>query len=419
MTNSNQSMCGGDPDALDRLADKANHGSAAILAIRVIAEGIAAESPLLGDLGRRMVAEFEGQLLPQLRQAEDALTRVADVLTWHAQEQRHASDSTARPPAGPRPAYETPPLESGSGGVLNTVVGGLQIAGGTIEAGVGGLVAAAGWVAPEPVVTKVLGTALGGALIVHGSDTVAAGYRTLRDGKPHDTYTHQLAEAAARKAGVPERGSWWIGFGVDLLAGIGPAAGASLIRGAAPEVASQTDALLLATNQRGAGSSTWHSMVGVRIDGVEQWGDLLRDRQSGLLQWSFRPMANAERLQGPAFGMWVREIPAEPDKAATALQAMRGLDERFGRDSLIPRVPWSRTGTNCSTAACEVLTSGGLDLPWWAGKHPALLHLSLHPGLPPAEGVAAVTGQVGASGGNLLGNGSLDPTAGDARTPGK
>lgn len=399
---------GGDPDALDRLANRANHGSAAVLAIRGIAESVVRDNPLLGELGRRLATEFESDLLPRLRQVEDALADAAEVLAWNAQEQRHASDATAAAPAGPRPTYRTPPLETASASTWARAAGGLQLVGGAVETAVGGVVGVGAWLAPEPFVTKVFGTALAGVLVAHGSDTVAAGYRTLRDGVVHDTYTHQLAENAARAAGVPERGAWWIGFGTDLLAGAAPGAGVSLIRGAGTQVVGEADALLLATRQRGTDSSAWHSMVGVRLDGVERWGDLVRDGRTGMLQWVDRPPATGTVLRRPISGMWIREIPVEAGQAGAAREAMDALNTRFGRGGLEPMVPWSRSGPNCATAACDVLTAGGLDLPSWANKHPATLNLSTHPLVPPAAPSAAAAGQAAASGGSLLGNGSLD-----------
>jgi len=103
---------GGDPGAMESLATKANHTSTTIGAIRAVLDRVRNDAPVFGDLAEKMAAEFEAQLLPRLRQAEGALGNVGEVLTWNAQEQRHASDSSAPSPSGAKPEYRTPSPES-------------------------------------------------------------------------------------------------------------------------------------------------------------------------------------------------------------------------------------------------------------------------------------------------------------------
>jgi len=100
-----QGIQGSDPGAMDGLAGKAKQLSATILAIRAVLDRVRHDAPVFGDLAEKMAAEFEAQLLPRLRQAEGALGNVGEVLTWNAQEQRHASESGAPSPAGPKPEY--------------------------------------------------------------------------------------------------------------------------------------------------------------------------------------------------------------------------------------------------------------------------------------------------------------------------
>ena len=91
----------------------------------------------------------------------------------------------------------------------NRLWGGLTVLGGALEL-VG---AAALLLAPEPtMVTKVAGGALG----VHGVDTVATGIDQIISGRPQTTLTAQAAEAAARSMGVDPDGAVKVGMAVDI-----------------------------------------------------------------------------------------------------------------------------------------------------------------------------------------------------------
>jgi hypothetical protein len=105
----------------------------------------------------------------------------------------------------------------------NRLWGAVTLLGGAIEL-VG---AAALLLAPEPtMVTKVAG----GALAVHGSDTVSTGMRQIWTGRPQTTLTAEAAAAACRSLGCDPDTAGKVGTAVDILVPLAAAAGVGAAR---------------------------------------------------------------------------------------------------------------------------------------------------------------------------------------------
>jgi hypothetical protein len=81
--------------------------------------------------------------------------------------------------------------------------------------------------APDPtLVTKVAG----GALVVHGSDTLATGLRQVWSGSDEATATQQVATKAAQALGADDQNAARIGVAVDIAVPLLTAAAASAAR---------------------------------------------------------------------------------------------------------------------------------------------------------------------------------------------
>jgi hypothetical protein len=136
-------------------------------------------------------------------------------------------------------------------------MGALQLCGGLLEVGSGALLM---FNLTAPVVSQLGGIALVG----HGLDTVGAGYRTLRDGAPSETYFFGTIKEGLQAGGVNESVAKWTATGADValpLVAANPVGfGRALIRGgvaaasgvAALAKAVATGAIKLATKGLGA-----------------------------------------------------------------------------------------------------------------------------------------------------------------------
>ncbi len=242
---------------------------------------------------------------------------------------------------------------------LDRVVGGMQIIGGGVEI----ILGAAMSVAPEP-----LTTAGGIVLVVHGGDTVIAGFRTLWYGEVQHSFTQLGASAAAEAIGASPETANAIGIGIDITAGVGPSLGASVSRqlsmNAAKKAGSKAQVVVayLRKGVNGIGK-TGHNMVGVRtnFDGPTVWFEYLGTRQGRVIR--------------------TKDVPGASDIvtrfAITGTQAERAMGQakklvQAGRST------WSYCGPNCTTTAMSVLRAGGVVVPHWAVT-PLLLGRGLRP----------------------------------------
>lgn len=105
----------------------------------------------------------------------------------------------------------------------NRVFGALKVVGGAIELCLGtGLI-----LAPEPTTASKIG---GAALLLHGQDTVIAGWLEVTTGRSVPTLTETAVAAAATLAGVSPRRARDIGVAVDVLVPAAVSAGLAAAR---------------------------------------------------------------------------------------------------------------------------------------------------------------------------------------------
>jgi hypothetical protein len=167
----------------------------------------------------------------------------------------------------------------------NRLWGAVTLIGGAIEL----IGSAALLLAPEPtMVTKVAG----GALAVHGSDTVATGMRQVWTGRPQTTLTAEAAAAACRSLGCDPATAGKVGTAIDILVPLAAAAGV----GAARLIAVRAGTIDLMAEEA-AGGHTIARHVGKTE--VELRAGLVRDTRIPAAS-SFRNIEEAERFVSDA-----------------------------------------------------------------------------------------------------------------------
>lgn len=190
----------------------------------------------------------------------------------------------------------------------------VQLLGGALE-----LVGAAALIlVPEPTMATKVG---GGALAVHGSDTISTALQQLFTGRTQTTITARTAELAARSLGVDPRHASTVGAVVDMA--IPFAAG---FAGAARITAVRRGSISLAAEERAGGHTIeWH---------VELTEARLRSRlveQKNLkVASSFRNLNEAEQFISKALRMKRDEILHWSASATPGMR--RGFDFAAGEN---------------------------------------------------------------------------------------
>ena len=260
------------------------------------------------------------------------------------------------------------------------LVGAVQVLGGGLEVALG----IGGAIMPEPATT------IGGViLIAHGSDTIAAGFRSLWYGEVAETYTAQGAENVARAAGAPEGTAEAIGVGADLVAGLGPSMAVTASRRIAMSAAtSDAPTVMVAyanaktmTQRIGERTLIGHNMVGVSQDGSAAWFQFA-GKEGGRVAKAKAPSASEGFIITP-----LRVTSAQAARGAEAADMLRAAG----------RANWAVCGPNCTTTASKVLREAGVVIPAWA-QTPFLLSTGVRAG-----GEITVVGAAAATGGRVAG----------------
>ncbi len=255
--------------------------------------------------------------------------------------------------------------------VLNRAVGGIQVLGGGLELVLGASMS----VVPEP-----LTTAGGLILVVHGSDTIIAGFRTLWHGEVKESFTQQGTSAAAEGLGASKKAANIIGTGVDIAAGVVPSLSTSVLRhisiNAVKKTGKKTYIAVLYTKKGAQGvGKEGHNMVGIRLSSGESttWFEYLG-----------RPRGRVIRT---------RDLPGVDDTVIrfmiTNAQAERALKHA---DKMVQngKSTWGYLGPNCTTTARTILRVAGIAAPHWTIT-PLLLIKGVRPQYMTVLGAASAT----------------------------
>ncbi len=261
------------------------------------------------------------------------------------------------------------------------LVGAVQVLGGGLEVALG----IGGAIMPEPATT------IGGViLIAHGSDTIAAGFRSLWYGEVAETYTAQGAENVARAAGAPEGTAEAIGVGADLVAGLGPSMAVTASRRIAMSAAT-SDAPKVMVAYANAKTMTQltnqptrigHNMVGVSREGSTAWFEFRGISSGRVMEAKKAPLASEGFIITP-----LRVTSTQAARGEAAADMLRAAG----------KTPWSACGPNCTTTASKVLREAGVVIPAWA-QTPSLLAMGVRAG-----GEITVIGAASATGARIAG----------------
>jgi len=333
---------GADPEALRGYAAWCEEvASAADDLAGVLRELVGQRCPIWGPFGEQLAEQLGTHDIAWLTYGAQRLRALAGTVRTNAEQQQGASADAGqdRPPAG--------------GSAWDTVVGVLQLVGGGLEMVAGGALL----LAPEPTTLTKIG---GGTLVLHGADTVAAGWRTLTSGEAQETYTFQGAVAVAEWAGAPQDDARWVGAGVDIGVGLGPAVAARFTQraaiasaGAASRAETLGPAIHVGYESTGSGIGAGHNVVGVTTkDGATRFFHLLPTRNG--VWW------------GPHTKHTLPDVLEDGYRVATAPVTAAEADAALRRAVTLGRTvkgePWSYLGPNCATTVEEVVEAGGQSI---------------------------------------------------------
>lgn len=261
------------------------------------------------------------------------------------------------------------------------LVGGVQMIGGGLEV----LMGIGGAIMPEPATT------IGGIiLIAHGGDTLAAGFRSLFNGKVAETYTAKGAERVARVAGASNGAAEAIGIGADLAAGLGPSLAVTASRRIAMSAATLDQPRVLVAYANAKTMSKLndeiaffgHNKVGVSRGSSTAWFEF-----AGKDNGRFMAARTTPSGKDGFVVTSLRVTSAQAERGAVAVDRLRARGQ----------ANWSVCGPNCTTTAAEVLREAGVAIPIWA-RTPFLLSTGVRKG-----GEVTVLGAGAATGGRIWG----------------